>query len=494
MAEGPKPDQSAETAPQKVRWTRKHRRALKISVFFLVVHLIGLATSMHALMATRTAPGAVAWIVSLNTIPYVAVPAYWIFGQSKFEDYVTLRRGHVSALETSLQPDLANLASFRTHWPEDRHSSFRAVEGLARLPFLDGNRVELLIDGDQTFESIFEGISAAQDYLLVQFYIVRDDEQGQEFQRRLIERALDGVRIYLLLDEIGSSQLDQSFINELTEAGVEVAWFYSNRSWMRKSQLNFRNHRKLVVADGKRAWVGGLNVGNEYQAADWRDTHLKVEGPTALHLQISFLEDWRWATDDLPKLSWTPLQVSGPTVPVLILPTGPADRFETASLMVQQLLHLAEKRFWISTPYLVPDEGVTASLKLAAMSGVDVRLLIPQKSDNALATQAAYAFVDPLIEAGVKIYHYQPGLMHAKAFLIDDLGAAVSTLNLDNRSLRLNFELTALVADPGFAREVEATFEKDFAESHLVQLNEFADKPLWFRIASRAAYLLAPVL
>lgn len=494
MAEGPRPDQSPETAPQKVRWARKHRRALKISAVVLVAHLIGLATSMHALMATRTAPGAVAWIVSLNTIPYVAVPAYWIFGQSTFEDYLILRRGRVTALETSLGPGRANLASFRTDWPEDRHRSFRAVEGLARLPFLDGNRVELLIDGGQTFESIFEGISAAQDYLLVQFYIVRNDEQGQEFQRRLIERARHGVRIYILLDEIGSNQLDQSFIDELVEAGVEVDWFNSNRSWMSKSQLNFRNHRKLVVADGKRAWVGGLNVGNEYQAPDWRDTHLQVEGPAVLHLQISFLEDWRWATDDLPKLSWTPVEVSGPTVPVLILPTGPADRIETASLMIQQLLHLAEKRFWLSTPYLVPDEGVTASLKLAALGGVDVRLLIPERSDHALTTLAAYAFIDPLIEAGVKIYRYQPGLMHAKAFLIDDLGAAVSTLNLDNRSLRLNFELTALVADPEFARDVEAMFEQDFAESQRVQLNEFADKPLWFRLATRAAYLLAPVL
>jgi len=296
------------------------------------------------------------------------------------------------------------------------------------------------------------------------------------------------------LDEVGSSLLDQSFIDELTAAGVQIAWFHSTRGWMNKAQLNFRNHRKLVIADGKRAWLGGFNVGDEYQAADWRDTHLRVGGPAALHLQISFLEDWRWATDEIPQISWSAEKVSGHTVPVLILPTGPADRVETASLMIQQLLHLADKRFWITTPYLVPDEGVVASLKLAAIGGIDVRLIIPESSDNAIASLAAYAFIDPLIEAGVKIYRYQPGLMHAKTFLIDDIGAAVSTLNLDNRSLRLNFELTALVADPAFARQVEAMFEQDFANSKQVKLSDLADKPLWFRLAVRSAYLFAPVL
>lgn len=492
--ENKRPDQETEPLRPHVKWTRKHRRALKISTFVLVAHLLGLATSMHALMATRTAPGAVAWIVSLNTIPYVAVPAYWVFGRSKFQDYVSLRREKVASLEETLQSGLAQLEPLRTNWPVDSHRTFRAVEKLARLPFLDGNQVELLIDGERAFDSIFEGISAAQEYLLVQFYIVRDDELGREFQRRLIERAREGLRIYMLLDEIGSSQLEPSFVDELTDAGVEVHWFQSTRGWLNKFQLNFRNHRKLVVADGKRGWLGGLNVGNEYLAEDWRDTHLQIAGPAVLHLQVSFLEDWRWATDDLPRLSWAPHVVHGRGVPVLILPTGPADRVETASLMIQQLLHLAQERVWISTPYLVPDEGVRASLKLAAISGIDVRLLIPEASDSKIVSLAAYPFIDPLLEAGVKIYRYQPGLMHGKAILIDDNVAAVSTLNLDNRSLRLNFELIALVADRAFASEVEAMFERDFARSHGIEIDEFADKPLWFRIAARGAYLFAPVL
>ena len=246
------PRPGPESIPEHpgVRWRHKYRRALKISTVVLVAHLLGLATSMHALMTSRTAPGATAWIVALNATPYLAVPAYWVFGRSKFQDYISLRREVAASLKETLEQELASLKPFRTSWSADGHQTFRAVEKLARLHFVDGNRVELLINGERTFASIFEGIEAAKDYLLVQFYIVRNDEQGRQFQRRLIERAREGVRIYLLLDEIGSGKLSRSYIDELTEAGVEVRWFRSNRGWTNKFQLNFRNHRKLVVADG----------------------------------------------------------------------------------------------------------------------------------------------------------------------------------------------------------------------------------------------------
>jgi len=474
----------------------KFRRALKISAILLAAHLIGFATSLHALMATRTAPGSVAWIVSLNAIPYVAVPAYWVFGWSKVDDYVLLRRERVTSLNSALESDLAALAPFRTEWTEwtDRAPTLRAVEQLARVPFVDGNGVELLVDGDAIFQSIFDGIDAAEEYLLVQFYIVRDDARGRELQRRLIRRAEEGVRVYLLFDSIGSLELSQSYISELTDAGVEVRSFLQHQSWLSRFQLNFRNHRKLMIVDGKVGWIGGLNIGDEYASDGFRDVHVRVHGPAVLNMQLSFLEDWRWVTDELPAVSWVPQPVRSGAVPVLVLPSGPTDRFETASLMVQQFIHLAERRVWISSPYFVPDEGVVAGLKLAALGGLDVRLLLSEEGDNYLAEYAAHTYVDSLIAAGVRIYRYQPGQMHAKVFLIDDGGAAVSTVNMDNRSFRLNFELTALVADPQFAGEVEQMFNADLAKSREMVENEFADKPLWFRLAARGANLLAPVL
>ncbi|QOC22045.1 cardiolipin synthase [Wenzhouxiangella sp. AB-CW3] len=469
------------------------RRTVTFSAIVLVAHLIGFATSLHALMGTRTAPGTVAWVVSLNAIPYLAVPAYLVFGRDQIEDYVQLRRERVSLLNRSLESHLVELAPFRSEWSES-DPKLRALEQLAHIPFVDGNQAELLVDGKAIFASIFDGIDAAQDYLLVQFYILRDDKRGRELQQQLIRKAREGVRVYVLFDSIGSLDLSRSYISELIEAGVEVRSFLRHKSWIDRFQLNFRNHRKLVIADGKVGWIGGLNIGDEYESEGWRDAHARIEGPAVLNLQLSFLEDWRWVTEDLPAVSWQPHPVSDAGVPILIVPSGPADEFETASLMVQQFIHLAEERIWISSPYFVPDEGVVGALKLAALGGLDVRVLIPERSDSRLASLAAYRYMDALSAAGVRIFRYQPGLMHAKVFLIDDRGGAVSTVNMDNRSFRLNFELTALVADPTFAGQVERMFENDFASSREMVENEVADMPLWIRLASRAANLFAPAL
>lgn len=463
-----------------------------------VFHVLGFASSVDALMSTRTAQGAVAWIVSLNTVPYVAVPAYWVFGRTKFQGYVNARRDEDSELALALMTKMAEL---RRQHAELAHGNkhLAGVERLAKLPFLQGNQVSLLIDGKDTFDSLFAGIDAAERYLLVQFYIVRADDVGLALQARLIDKAREGLEVYFLYDEIGSYALPADYLQTMRDAGVQVHRFHSTRGAGNRFQLNFRNHRKIVVADGARAWVGGFNIGNEYlhghpALGPWRDTHLLIEGPAALALQLLFSEDWHWATEEILDLPWEPSIPSHHAVPVLILPSGPADSFETASLMIQQAIHSANQRVWISSPYFVPDESVLSMLKLAAINGVDVRILIPQRPDNPLLYYAAYAFLRPLLEAGVKVYRYEQGFLHGKSFLVDDVGAGVGTVNLDNRSFRLNFEVTALVVDQTFAAEVEAMFEQDFARARQMQLADLDELSLWYRIGARAAYLFAPLL
>ena len=474
----------------------RYKRRVIVSLL-ISAHLVGFVSSLDALMSTRTAPGTVAWMVTLNTVPYVTVPVYWVFGRSKFQGYIIGRRDGDSQLLHKLDDKMSLIHPYRVNLPPgERHVA--AIETLAKMPIVGGNRAELLIDGDQTFQSILEGIDAAQDYVLVQFYIVRDDELGRQLQGLLQEKARQGVRVYFLYDEIGSYSLPARFLSEMTEAGVHVHRFHSTRGSGNRFQLNFRNHRKIVIVDGHQGWIGGLNVGDEYLGRDkrfgaWRDTHLKIEGPAALCLQLSFVEDWHWATEDILNLDWVPVP-GVEDLPVLILPSGPADPFETASLMVQNAISAARQRLWISSPYFVPDEGVLATLKLAALRGVDVRILIPEKPDNILTYFAAYAFVAPLLEAGVKIHRYQAGFLHAKTILIDDLASAIGTVNLDNRSFRLNFEITAWILDKEFAGQMETMFERDFSLSREMTVEEVANKPLWFRAASRAAYLAAPVL
>jgi cardiolipin synthase A/B len=464
----------------------------------LLAHALGFVSSFDALMSTRTAPGAVAWIVSLNTFPYVAVPAYWVFGRTKFQGYVIGRQRGDTVLNNALHDKMALVHPYKVSLPPgQRH--VQAMERLAKMPMVGGNRVELLVDGEATFRSLFAGIEGAERYILVQFYIVRDDRVGRELKRLLEEKARAGVKVRFLYDEIGSYQLPRTYVQELAAAGVDVRPFHSTRGSGNRFQLNFRNHRKVVVVDGRLGWLGGLNVGDEYlgrdaQLGEWRDTHLLMEGPATICLQLSFVEDWHWASGEILQLDWVPSAVVGSGVPVLVLPSGPADRFETASLMVQHAINSATSRLWISSPYFVPDEGVIGALKLAALRGVDVRILIPERPDNPLTYFAAYAFIGPLLEVGVKVYRYQAGFLHGKAFLIDGLASAVGTVNLDNRSFRLNFEITAWVMDPDFASRVEAMFHTDFTRARLMTREEIEERSLWFRAASRGAYLTAPLL
>jgi cardiolipin synthase len=255
-----------------------------------------------------------------------------------------------------------------------------------------------------------------------------------------------------------------------------------------------------VVVDGQVAWVGGHNVGDEYLGKDpdigrWRDVHVRIEGPAVIGAQLTFVEDWRWSTDSVPReLIWTPHVAPDGRARSLMIASGPADPMETALLMFMQAISSAEKRVWIASPYFVPDDAVVQALQLAALRGVDVRILIPEKADSRLVTLAAYSYFDDVKAGGARFYRYQNGFLHGKFMLVDDHIATIGTANFDNRSFRLNFEITAAIADAAFAREVYDMFEQDFANSRRMVLGELDAKPLWFRLAVRVARLLAPLL
>ncbi|MCM2971381.1 cardiolipin synthase [Larsenimonas suaedae] len=465
-------------------------------VIIIIMHVLGTLSALMALMSSRTSQGAIAWIISLLTFPYLALPAYWIFGRPRFYGYVSAREERDSTLRqvlTRFRRDLEPCFSK----PEESSARLIAVERLAMIPMSRGNKAALLIDGEATFQSLFEGLRHAQYYVLVQFFIVRDDRVGQALKQAMIDCAHRDVRVCFLYDEIGSRKLPDAYLVELQEAGVEVSAFGSSRGWRHRFQVNFRNHRKITIVDGIQGWVGGLNVGEEYRYQSeryghWRDTHLKLEGPAVLGLQEAFWEDWHWATGNILSLNWQ-AQLTEADQHVVIVPSGPADHQETASLMVQQAIHGARERFWVATPYFVPDQGVRDALKLAALRGIDVRVLLPEHPDHLLVFLSAFSFLPDMIAAGVKIYRYQPGFLHQKVFLIDHECAAVGTVNLDNRSFRLNFEVTAYIPSPVFAAQVETMLLEDFKASRPVSIEEIQSRPFWRKMLSRAAYLAAPI-
>jgi cardiolipin synthase len=469
-----------------------------LAALAVLFHVLGFISSVHAVMSTRTSQGAIAWAVSLITFPYVALPAYWVLGRNKFRGYVTARQEG----DLEIQNLVGRAGEMVTPYVVPlgkENAAARAGVGLAKIPILSGNDAELLIDGEATFASMFEGIDRAREYILVQFYIVHDDELGRELQSRLIAKAREGVRVFFLYDEVGSHDLSKSYKQELGAAGVQLCDFHSRKGPRNRFQINFRNHRKIVVVDGKVAWVGGHNVGDEYLGKDpkmgaWRDTHAKIEGPAVMAVQLSFVEDWHWAADTVPEVSWEPQPVDTGDIDVLVVPSGPADALETAGLMFVHAINSATDRIWIASPYFVPDESVIGALQLAGLRGVDVRILIPDKPDHLLVYLAAFSFFDEASRTGVKIYRYTEGFMHGKSALVDDAVAAIGTANFDNRSFRLNFEITAFFSDSAFAAQVERMFEDDFARSREMVAADYEDRPFWFKLAVRLARLASPVL
>jgi cardiolipin synthase len=473
--------------------------ALLITIVVTTIEIIGIISAIVALYHPRTSQGTIAWIVSLLTIPFVAVPLYWIFGRNKFHGYSVLRQKGDAEFE-HLALMLRNQQEGIENFPLYEKSRLTALKRLARLPYTQGTKATLLIDGDATFRSIFAGIAAAQEYILVQFFIVHDDLIGRELKNNLIIKAQQGVRVYFLYDEMGSHALGDTYLDELKSAGVRIHSFHSTRNIWNRFQINFRNHRKIVLTDGKLAWIGGHNVGDEYlgrskKFGHWRDTHILLDGPAVTSVQLSFVEDWFWATDEklTDHLTWDATHYHKDGHTFLILPSGPADEFETASLMIQQAIQEATERFWIASAYFVPDEGVKQALHLAALRGVDVRILIPDIRDHWLPYLSIFAIAEDMIKAGIKIYRYDDGFLHQKVFVVDELGAAVGTANLDNRSFRLNFEITAIGIGPQFANTVAKMLEDDFDNAFEMTTEFIHDKPFYFKLASHAAYLTAPV-
>lgn len=469
-----------------------------MAVIVPLVEILGVIAAVHAIMNVRTSQGAIAWAISLVTFPWVALILYAIFGRNRFKGYVLLRTSRDDAIHHVIE-DISKKATQNRLIREGVSKSEQALTHLADLPITRFNKSRLLIDGNETFKAIFEGIESAKDYILVHFFIVKNDELGLELKSRLIKKRREKVRIYFLYDEIGCHKLPRKYIQEMEKEGIVVSQFHTTKGRTNRFQINFRNHRKIVVIDGKRAYVGGHNVGDEYVSRHpkfgaWRDTHLELEGPIVQAIQFCFVEDWYWAKANIPDLNWEFQKSENGSEETLMIASGPADRLDTCGLMFVQTINMAVERIWIASPYFVPDQQILSALKLAAMRGVDVRILLPEKPDHRIVYLASFSYYQDTIPLGVKLYRYRAGFMHQKVFLVDSAWAAVGTANLDNRSFRLHFELTLLNNDPGFIGKVEDMLCKDFNHSRKVKLSEYTRRSFFFKLIVRITRLLEPLL
>ncbi|MEP7187135.1 MAG: cardiolipin synthase [Rhodanobacter sp.] len=456
-----------------------------VTACIVALHLLGILAAMHAVMHTRTPQGAIGWALSLVLLPYITLLPYLYLGSSRFLGYRVAPRSSSRPLtDTDEPPGLPDC------------SRYAAIAAMQVQPFRSGNQLRLLIDGEAAFDAMLSAMARAQHCLLVQFFIIHDDTLGRRLQQVLLERAAAGVRVCVLFDGIGSHALPRDYVAALRAGGVAIHRF-ATRRWRNRFQLNFRNHRKIVVVDGAYAFVGGLNVGDEYLGLNpalspWRDTQLELRGPVVADLQQLFADDWQWITGTPPPL--IPVAVVDGSVNALVVACGPADAQETGSLFFTAAIHAARRRVWLSTPYFVPDHAVRAALQLAVLRGVDVRVLIPSRPDHHTVFLASTLHASNAVRSGVRVFRYQPGFMHQKVLLIDDDTAAVGSMNLDSRSFRLNFEVMALAVNREFAADVEAMLSTDFGQALEVTTNEYRDAPYLRRVAMHVARLFDPVL
>jgi cardiolipin synthase len=298
----------------------------------------------------------------------------------------------------------------------------------------------------------------------------------------------------VLYDSVGSKGLPDEFVASLRDVGVRVAAFVTNRRHGHRFQVNFRNHRKLVITDGRTAFLGGLNAGDEYLGlgplGEWRDTHMRVDGPVVQALQVNFAEDWLYAAHEVVDLPCEPV-VAGRS-DVLVFASGPAQVWNVTPSIYTEIIHDVRERLWIASPYFVPDPTLRSALAHAALRGVDVRIILPKKADHLLPWLSSFTYYPQMHAAGVRIFRYQPGFMHQKVLLADSDLAIVGSVNLDYRSFLINFELAAAVRDEEFVAAVGRMFEADFARSREEDLRMFDEAPFWFRLRCRLAALMSP--
>ena len=443
----------------------------------ILLSLIGAMVARAALTTARTPQGAVGWVVFLLSFPLLAIPSYAVFG------------GMVRLNRIAKAP--------RTHGEASPgHGRLAQLAAVAGVPVTGGNAARLLIDGRATFDAVFEAIDAAESEVLVQFYIIRSDALGNALRDRLIAASERGVRVAVLCDVIGSLFLGRRFARELRSAGCEIRGIPGPHRTLMRIGVNFRNHRKAVVVDGRVGFTGGINAGQEYLDGGrhfraWRDTFVRIEGPMVGQLRDLFAADWQAITGEAlaPPPAPPPGDVNGTAG--MVVGFGPTDALEKGSLLLCGLFGLATRRLWLTTPYLVPHADLLTALQLAALRGVDVRVIVPKARDHFLPWYASRDYFEPLMRAGARVYEYRDGFMHQKVILVDDDVASVGSVNLDMRSLLLNFEVTALFEGQRFAGDVERMLEADFERSTLAP----ARAPDWrVRLIAPAARLFAPLL
>lgn len=461
-----------------------------LAILATALHLAGIALGIHALSRRHSPQGTIAWMLGLFLLPAVVVPLYLLLGVARI-------RRHTSARKT--RRNIEQYLKQHNAWNAPASKLSRTLTRSTGYAPCSGNAVRILRDGNDTYRDMLQAIQQAKDFILLEFFIIRNDRVGAILRQSLEERAKAGVRVYVIYDEVGSHKLPAGYLRSLKRAGVRVSSFNGRRFWLSSMlRINYRNHRKLVVIDGEYAYLGSLNIGLEYtqtaQRPYWRDTFVNLQGPIVAQCMLSFLDDWQRATGEALSLK-QPQSSSPGTTHCQLIPSGPDDApVNPWQLFLLESAAQAQERIWLASPYFVPSEAVKEALCAAAMRGIDVRILIPRRGDNKAAQLALFTYVPDMLACGVRLLAYEPGFLHEKVCVVDSSHCSIGTANLDERSLRLNFELTLLMEDPAATARVATMLEEDMAQAGSITPAAWYKAPIPLRLLANCCRLLSPAL
>lgn len=477
---------------------------LHFSPWLIGAHLL-LATAVSAfvLLRRREPMEMVSWILTIFFLPGAGALLYGAIGANHIRRKAGRRRKRVALLRSRINASASaaeESGAPAVELPED----LRLIEQIGRrvcdMPTTGGNRVDVFVEANETYAALEAALHRARHHVHLEYYIWKDDETGRHFRALLIAAARRGLQCRVLLDSVGCIGLPRRFTQPLLDAGVQVAFSLTPNPLSKRWTLHLRNHRKIAVLDGTVGFVGSQNIGDEYRGrlkrlSPWYDSHMRVEGPAALFLQQTFSEDWFLATrESLAGEAFFPTGCRPGRSLVQILPTGPDHDVSALGQLVFAAVAAARTSIRIATPYFVPDPALRMALVHAGLRGVHVQLVLPTRSDSPLVLWAGRSYYSELLDAGVELFEFERGMLHSKVMTVDDRFCMLGSANMDVRSFRLNFEVTALIYDAQVAIGQAGVIERHCRESRQVSIRDARTRPLRHQLVEGVARLFAPLL
>jgi len=468
---------------------------LLIQLFWGIYILSVLGVVFIVITDNRSPLKTLPWIIVLLFAPGVGLVFYFFFGQNLSKQRIIsrrIRRRAAMRLEEAKGPQSPGI-------PERHLPLARLLANTAQAIPLYGSRITPYTDGASKMEALLEAIARARHHIHLQYYIIEGDATGRRLRDALEAKAREGVRIRLLYDDVGSRNVDKAFFEQMRRAGIEARAFLHVKFPRFTSKVNYRNHRKVVVIDGATGFIGGMNIADRYvrgtRWGNWRDTHFRIEGKGVAGLQASFLDDWSATTQEhVTGAEYYPAAARYTDNILQVVPSGPFGKWRTLLQADSYAFARARRRIWIQTPYYLPSEVLNTALQEAALAGIEVKLMLPARSDSRLIDLATHSFLDDMARAGVEVLFYEPGFLHAKLLIVDDDLTIIGSANMDFRSFEHNFEINAFAYDAEFTARMAAVFEADAAQCRRLKPGEWFNRPRRQKLEESFMRIFSPLL